>query len=795
MCKKLFFVIVLIILSNIISAQEITGKIIDSKTKEVLPFVNIIYGDFNLGTTSNINGEFSIKSSQTVKWLKISYIGYYSDTININNNKAIDLTIELDPKTYNIEEAVILPGINPAERIINKVIENRDLNNPEKMNSFSFTSYNKMIFTEETETNTIVDTLKINKQDSSLLFEDQHILVIETINEKMFIQPDKYNEKIIASKISGFKDPMLSLIASQVQAFSFYEDSYGILDKMYLNPISKGSTKKYLFILEDTMFNENKDTIFIISYRPRKGKSFDGLKGILHINTNKYAIQSVIAEPLEINRGTRIKIQQNYDLIENKQWFPKELITEIIFESTTDLIAKGTSYIYNIKLNPELNKKDFNNIELNISEDAYKKPDKYWETNRLQPLTEMDKKTYRVIDSISKLYHLDKKLQVLEIILNGNIPLKCFDLPMNKIIDYNSYEGYRLGLGIMTNNKASKYFSIGGYFGYGFKDEAWKYGGDLIFNLHENSESKLHFSYSNDVREKSGYRFFEKPNFTTTEIYRKYMIENMDLIEKYEVSFSFLSLQYLRTNIFFNQSLITPTDKYRFGKSLANSTNEFTFNEIGFQFRYAYNEKYIKTLRTKYPIETNSPIFLGNIIKGVNWLDGEYEYTKYEAKITKSFKTKSCGKTNIALVGGLIDGNIPLSKLYNGHGSYQSFSLEAENSFGTMRMGEFYSDRFFSVFIKHDFGHLLFRNKKFSPKFALVHNYGIGSISNKTSHLTSTPLKSIDKGYYECGLLINNILNQSFLGYGFGIFYRYGPYSYTNTSDNFSYKLSLTIGL
>ncbi|MFW5721558.1 MAG: hypothetical protein ACOCWW_04175, partial [Bacteroidota bacterium] len=119
---------------------------------------------------------------------------------------------------------------------------------------------------------------------------------------------------------------------------------------------------------------------------------------------------------------------------------------------------------------------------------------------------------------------------------------------------------------------------------------------------------------------------------------------------------------------------------------------------------------------------------------------------------------------------------------------------EAENSFGTMRMNEFYADRFLSVFFKHDFGNLLFRTEKFAPKFAVINNFGIGAFTQETNQ-HSVPVKSFEKGYYECGLLINNILSQSFLGYGVGIFYRYGPYAFEKTADNFAYKLSLTIGL
>ncbi|MCD4833145.1 MAG: DUF5686 and carboxypeptidase regulatory-like domain-containing protein [Bacteroidales bacterium] len=804
MCRKLLLFSILLFISTFLKSQDIKGKIIDSKTKKPLPFVNIIYGKSNLGTTTNIDGVFNISGTKPIHKLYLSYLGYYSDSLLLcQENSLENIVIKLRPKTFNLEEVVILPGENPANRIINKVIENKDLNNPEKMSSFSCTSYNKMIFTLGKDTTNIPDSVKYKKSKLEQNLENHHLLVLETINEKEFIQPDKYNEKIVASKVSGFSDPIFSLIASQIQSFSFYNEYFEILDKMYVNPISKGSTNRYFFLMEDTLYNEKNDTIFIISYRPRKGKKFDGLKGFLHINTNKYAIQSVVAEALEKNQGMVVGIQQNYEYVDNKQWFPKELITNIVFVDALassgvddyDMVAKGKSYVSNINLNPQLSKKNFNRVEIKVLEDANKKTDEFWQNQRTQPLSEIEIETYRVIDSISKAEKLEKKLSGLEALMNGNIPVKCFNLPLNRLMDYNSYEGYRLGLGLMTNDKISRYFSVGGYFGYGFKDKAWKYGGDLILNLHENTESKIHFLYTNDVVEKSGYSFFETPDFTTTEIYRKYMIENMDLIEKYQISFSFLSLQYLKTKIFYNQSYNTATDDYTYGPSIANSTNEFIFNEIGVQFRYAYNEKFLQTLKARYTLGTNYPIFYGNIIKGTNLFDGEFEYTKYEAKVTKTFKTKSLGKTKLAIAGGLIDGKIPVSKMYNGHGSYQSFSIEAENSFGTMRMGEFYSDKFLSIFFKHDFGNLLFSSEKFSPKFAVVNNFGIGELSQNLNHQTTQTIRSIEKGYYECGLLINNILNQSFLGYGFGLFYRYGPYAFTKTADNFSYKLSLTIGL
>jgi hypothetical protein len=50
----------------------------------------------------------------------------------------------------------------------------------------------------------------------------------------------------------------------------------------------------------------------------------------------------------------------------------------------------------------------------------------------------------------------------------------------------------------------------------------------------------------------------------------------------------------------------------------------------------------------------------------------------------------------------------------------------------------------------------------------------------------------MDKGYFESGLLINNIFNMMKLyTLGVGVYYRYGAYSLPDVGDNFAYKFTL----
>ena len=49
--------------------------------------------------------------------------------------------------------------------------------------------------------------------------------------------------------------------------------------------------------------------------------------------------------------------------------------------------------------------------------------------------------------------------------------------------------------------------------------------------------------------------------------------------------------------------------------------------------------------------------------------------------------------------------------------------------------------------------------------------------------------------YCESGIVIDNIINTGFNKLGLGAFYRYGPYSFDKTWDNFVFKISIGFSL
>ena len=787
----------------------VKGRIIDVKSNQGLPFVSVQMKGTQTGTLTDIDGKFILDvSSNPNAEIQITYLGYVSQIIPVSSFPDFEkISIKLKPQAFSLQEVSVLAKENPAHRIIKTATKNRPINNPEKMHSFTYNSYTKFFVTADIKANIdSVSTKDTTQTGADKFFKSQHLLLIESVTQREFLKPDKNHETVLASRVSGLKNSPFALLATQLQSFSFYNDFITVLDEKYLNPLSEGSTHKYFFLLEDTLYS-GKDTVFVISFEPRKNKKFDGMKGVLYINTNTYAVQNVIAEPDRKDKTISIKIQQKYEFIEGKQWFPVQLNTDWIWnnavssnkDSTKKANLKSVSrtYIKDIVLNPELKKKIFSEVEVEMGKHADNQDETFWNKYRQDTLNNKDKKTYHTIDSVGKANNFEKKFMILEALLTNKIPIKFIDLNIDKILKFNNYEGTRLGLGAHTNNKLSKVFNVGGYFGYGFKDKAWKYGGDASVFLWRRKELQFNASFQKDLIESAGTSFYENVRtLTSSEIYRDVYVSKFDHLQKYQVSLSFRAFKYIRANIFVNHQQRYGSTQYLYTNVLRDT---FNYNEIGIQLKYLYKEKFIQTLHNKISLGSDYPVFYANITKGINQTffnqAGDFNYWKFDFKmdVKKTFKT--IGTTYLQLVAGKVIGNLPYTMLYNMRGSnYGGVNVSAINSFETMGLNQFASDQFVAFFLNHNMGRFLKPRKKFNPEIELVHNMGIGSI-NHPENIYNVSVTGLQKGYFESGLRLLHIIKINYLTLGVGAFYRYGAYEKPKVSDNLVVKLVMSIKL
>ncbi|MDR1951491.1 MAG: DUF5686 and carboxypeptidase regulatory-like domain-containing protein [Bacteroidales bacterium] len=805
--KTLLLGILIFSVHTTIAQHTIRGKIIDGKTKEPLAFVNIKINDNpRMGAVSDIDGNFKYESQTKIETLLLSYVGYERKIIQLDTVKnARQLTIPLNQISLALGSVTIAAGENPADRIIRQVAANRRINNPENVTSFTYNSHNKIIADiVVNDTTSKGDSLQ-NRIRRSL--RGGYLFITETTTERKFLS-GRSQETILSTRTSGIKEFALPFSATDFQPFSFYGDHFQIMDVKYLSPISRGSTNYYFFNIEDTVF-QNQDTVFVISFRPKRGKNIDGLKGVLQINTNKYAVQNVIAEPAEPGL-LNMKIQQKYVFLNDTQWFPEQLNFEISFglsgspgssveaapgnpPKTQSLVINGRTYIDNVELFPDLHRKNFSIDQVVLDAMAKYQDSLFWSERRIVPLDTMEIATYRFIDSIGEVANLDRFMTFYEKFLQGKIPIKCFDLDLSKTIVINEFENFRLGLGVHTNERLSKHVSVGGFFGYGTRDKLWKYGGEGIWTINQKHEIDLRLSYQNTIRETGCNTLFAR-HFDLFD-FRSYMASQMDQIEEKAVNFAFRLFRYAKFNVGLNQVHVKPLYDYVFQNDFTN----YDYTELNVGVRYAFGERFIRTSGKRLSLGTKFPIFHVNYSRGINgFLDGDFDFNKVEFRVDKSFTWKILGESKIRVDAGLVDRPLPYGLLFTGEGNVdKKLPVFSPNYFQTMDKYEFLSDQYTNVFLSHNFGSLFLRIRKFQPHFALHHNMGWGRLSH-LEYQQNIEFKTKDKGFYESGLQINNILKlkyfgMMYIGFGAGAYYRYGDYAFDKPMDNFKFKLSLTL--
>lgn len=819
------------ILTLTVYGQEtyrVSGKVMDSKTHVPLAFVNIIINNNSrAGGTTDIDGKFRLSYPQKIRTLTLSYLGYKQMEYTMGP-KTQNILIELEQTEIELKEVEILPGINPAHRIIRNAIESRESNDPEKLKSFSYTSYDKTIFTIDADTalaGSFPDTVKPaatigfavefeQKMDSirsdsaamdsttrliEKIISRQYLFLMENVTKRKFLYPDRNYNQVIATKMSGFKDPMIVFLTTQIQSFSFYKPFITIFQSTYVNPIGSGSLGKYFFRLEDTTYS-GKDTVYIIRFRPMKGTNFDGLRGMISINTNRWAIQNVIAEPAADAGGFRIRIQQMYEFIDSMAWFPVQLNTDVSFDNLRigkyKAVGTGRSYIRDIVLNPELVRREFNHLDIEVDKDAGVRQQSFWNQYRVDSLTAKHLRTYEVLDSIGKAENFDKMARTFQTLMTGRIPWKIIDFDLNRIANYNTYEGFILGLGIHTNDRLAKWFKVGGFYQYAFAISTSKYGGDFSFLVNRRHDVRINGGYFYDLIPSGTVSFYDDRQSILSGNWEKLLYKKLDRTQNFNLSFSFRTLKYLVLNAGISQSLKKSTT-YDFALPEGNAvilSNQYTFTEVSAGLKWAYGEKFLQTVENKFSFGTNYPVVWFQYIRGIKgFLNGQFNYNRFDLKIRKTFHIKYLGKFTFQFNAGYVDRPIPATNLYYAPASYRLITLYSPNTFTTMRMNEFLSGKTLSLFLYHDFGYLLFKGKKwFHPEFAIAQNIGFGWLDHpeQYAYISIAP-KTMELGYYESGLLINNLVNLRVYTIGIGAFYRWGPYGFKYAGDNFAYMISI----
>jgi hypothetical protein len=826
------YLIFFLLMPCLLQAQ-FAGRVVvtDSGTGSPLAFANVRVDGQTF--TADVEGRCDIRSGKSPATITVSYVGFFTQTFTLLELRRV-IHVKL------IRDREVLHGIhitgkqNRANGIISAAIRFKSRNDPQQvLRSFSFKGYNNLVITAPPDSiSTKIDSLFAVRKgvnvftglDSSnykfnKLVSRRHLFQAETVSSFQFAN-GRMKESITGTRMAGFSQPVYELIAFHLQSLSVYDYKYELFETKYQSPLSDGALNEYSFTLLDSVVKDGRKS-YAVYFNPKLRRKKAGLHGLLYIDSRSYAVSKAIMRVrgvLDITAVHEFSYVPEHDL-----WFPAEREFKIVKgKNNEDIRILGETLRFDADDNDGKSRPKqasdyayllsrsvysdavFNepttirqpSIAIQISDAAIRKDDQFWQQYRRDTTDHRSIATYMALDSLIRREKVEKKLRIGRKLLTGYMPLGPVDVDLRSLLSYNNYEGFRLGLGGVTNDRFSSHFRIDGYTAYGTKDGNFKYNLGGAVRIGRTSNTWIGAAYTDDIREIASSSF--AIDRRTFKIYdpRPFNISTFYSYQKWRA--------YIETRIIpktesiwqLTRSAVDPEFAYVFAPD--NRIFEtYVLSTAMASIQWNPFSEYMQTPTGRLEVEKRFPKFTFQITKSLPSVAGnDFEFAKFDFRTEYEQKYLNGQRTSVLIEAGLANGDIPLTHLYNTSPNnltkdrlLQRITFSGKNSFETMYFNEFFSSEYLMFQIKHGFRRVTLFSKM-KPSLVLVSRMAWGNMRHPDRH-AGIDYKTLDNGYFESGVELNKI----FKGLGISGFYRYGPNQLPRFEDNLALKVNFMLDL
>ena len=809
---KIFFIGFLFPLIANAQSTVVKGKIIDNDTKEPLPGVNIIFSESTVGTISDPNGNFVLRSEKPFTEIQLSFIGYKTVKRKINPNVENEVTVRLREESTELKEVEVYAGKreryrnkkNPAVDLVREMIRHKESNRIEHYDFVEFEQYEKLqlalsnvsdkfrhskIFKKYKFLLDNVDTTSI--QGKVLL----PLYLEETITEQYkSSQLNKTKAEIKAHQKATFDDNYIDnegitkYLTFLYNEIDIYDNNTTLLTNPFLSPIADNAPLFYKFYITDTITTQT-PKLAELTFVPRNpGFLFQGK---LYVTLDSsYAVQKAeltVSKHINLNWVRELYIDQSFEKGSDGKYHLSKSKMRMDFG-----LIKGGKGVYGER---DFSVKDFTpnqqrpesfyEKKTTISDNSSEiKDNGYWNTHRHDSLSHAESKVYQNIDSLQKMPSFRRTMDWATVLLAGYKNFKWWELgPVNTFYSFNPVEGFKPRLGGRTTPVFSKKLYFETYGAYGLKDEKWKYFFSTTYSFNNRSiwrfpVNRLRVSYQYDTKiPGQELQFVQEDNFLLSfkrGVNNRWLYNNnfvIDYLHEFDNHFSF-EIGFRNWKQAAAGGLLYQTLS---GSDTLN-VSSLTTSEFSLELRIAPRENFYQGKTYRTPIPNKYPIITIRGTANVKGLmNGQYNYQTVSLNIFKRVYLSQFGYTDMVLEGGYLFGKVPFPLLYI-HRANQTYSYQLQ-SYNMMNFLEFASDRYASINIDHCFNGFFFNRIPLLKKLhwrevitAKVLYGGIRNENNPQYNPTNLLLFPSEKGvpatyslqsepYIEVSAGIANILN------------------------------------
>ncbi|MGF7141391.1 hypothetical protein FHS86_003728 [Roseimarinus sediminis] len=472
---------------------------------------------------SDINGDFKLPLG-IKDTLCFSSVGYFQKEIKIEKGTMMPISVSLVENVKELGEVRVKPEVSRAKVLFKQILEHKKSNqeNMERVNNYkTFARTTVYVALDSTaRTKRIInnlDEVTVKMDGHDLKFSPIYLAELGTSNRN-------HKDSIVYTKKDGIFPKLNQTIESLILLnvvvdLDFYQEQINILGRGFSSPISNTARLNYDIFLNDSTMVDGK-LFYSFSFTP-KNKYNPLFTGRFTVDGETFALTHIYAyiqKEANINFVNGFQATVSYKQTEDENiWFynnqeisfnmslamNKDTVSKYDSERINEisagnwLVNKTTQYstakrLNNVRAREWKNQPEFTSTQLD--EDAYLRIDKLKEND-----------VVKGIDAIGGM--------VLTSYINtGKIEIG----PVFDIYSTNEIEGHRFTVPLRTGEELFTNFTVGGFVGYGTKNNEFKFGVNAAYQPLPTDKFVLRANYSNDynlVSQDKFLRFIKKnPN-------------------------------------------------------------------------------------------------------------------------------------------------------------------------------------------------------------------------------------------------------------------------------------------
>lgn len=801
---------VLFFLFSIISAlaqTKVSGQVFDASNNPV-PFANVIFKGSSVGVITNEEGTFYIEDENNWDVLKISFIGFETQEIQLEKRVTYQLKVTLQEEAAALDEVVIVSGKqpkknNPAIDILRKIWANKRSNGLKQYKQYQYDKYEKVEF----DLNTIDSSLIESKLFKGMEFVFNQVDTSKVTGKTylpMFINEaasEVYGDNIInekreilkGNKNSGFSNNqvIIDFVDDLYSDYDVYDNYLKFFDKSFVSPISRTGIQTYNYVLSDSTYIDNKWCYNIIYYPRRKNELT--FKGDFWVADTTFALKNInmqASKSANINWVKEIYIEQDFEVLNDSVFLIKRdyFMSDFAFnkkEKSRGIYGKRTTLYDNYKFNEEKDPKFYKEKVYSFDEDIYNQDDGFWDKNRMESLSKDEKGVYTMLDSLKKTKKFKRLYNLGSILASGYIEFDDLNLdygPIFSTFGYNEVEGVRLRAGGRTYFGQNDLWRIEGFTAYGFRDDKFKYGISGKWLLDKKSRLIISGGNRRDV-EQIGASLTNSTDVLGRSLASSSVVGTGTNDKLTNINLSTLAIEAEP----FRNFVTRLSGSYRTLESASktfsldyytDATQTTRKSEVK-QYETAISLSYFpKREMTGFGVERRTKnddfarLFAQVSFGDQSILNSDFDYTKVQFSYTQPWAIGGFGRLYTTIEAGKTFGEVPLGLLSVVPGNQSYFSIY--NTFSNLDFYEFVTDEYATLHIEHNFNGRLFSRIPFLKKYNLRAIIGargvIGNISQENRNINASGLiyeAPNREPYYEYSFGVGNIFKVFRIDFNF----------------------------